>query len=278
MKHVRDSLLVSCLAFVLATPALAADLKPETLNAFNHYVSLTEARIQKQVSDPKVFLYVNGLPEPQHDQALATLNQGGIYMTAMTTLSVSDKRITIPDGLVHHWLGAVFIPGVSIADVLTVVQDYNHKRDVYPEVVSSHLISREGEHFRAAIRFREHHVITITLDTEHDVAYTRVDSAHWYSRSFSTRVSEVQEAGKPDEHDLPDGQGGGYVWRIDSFWRFLQQDGGVYVEIEAISLSRGVPTGLNWLIKPFITSVPRESLHDTLDCTRAAVLKRMRRK
>jgi hypothetical protein len=275
MKQASTSLAVALAACALVMPVPAGDLEPETLNAFNHYVSLTEARIEKQISDPNVFLYVNTLPQTRRHQAVAILKQGGVYMTAMNTLTTSGDKITVPDGLVHHWLGAVFIPGASAADVVGVVQDYDHKHDIYPEVVSSHLISREGEHFRAAMRFREHHVITITLDTEHDVTYTEVDPAHWYSRSYSTRVSQVQDAGKPGEHDLPDGQGDGYVWRIDTFWQFLQQDGGVYLEVEAISLSRAVPTGLNWLIKPFITSVPRESLHDTLECTRSAVLKRL---
>jgi hypothetical protein len=275
LKPAWTSLFVSFVACALAMPAVAGDLEPETLNAFNRYVSLTEARIAKQVSDPNVLLYVNTLSQPLRGQAFATLRQGGIYIIAMTTLAPSGDKISIPDGLVFHWLGDAFIPGASVTDVLGVVQDYDHKQNVYPEVVGSHLISRDGEHFRAAIRFREHHVITVTLDTEHDVTYTELDPTHWYSRSYSTRVSQVEDAGKPGEHDLPDGQGAGYVWRIDSFWRFLQQDGGVYVEVEAIVLSRGIPAGLAWLIRPLMASLPRESLHDTLECTRSAVLKRM---
>ena len=274
MKHARNSFLVSCLTLALATPTLGADLKPETLNAFNQYVSLTEARIQKQISDPKVFLYINSLPEPQRGQALASLKQGDLYMTAMTTLTAGNT-ITIPDGLVHHWLGAVFIPGASMANVLTVVQDYNHKADVYPDVIKSRLISRDGNHFIVSMRFREHDVITITMDTDHDVTYTELDPDRWCIRSYSTHISQVQDAGTPSEHDLPDGQGDGFLWRVDTFWRLLQQDGGVYVEVEAVSLSRDIPTGLNWLIKPFITSVPRDSLRNTLECTRSAVLKRM---
>jgi hypothetical protein len=276
MKLTPYLVLVFCIAGALATPALAADLKPDTLSAFNHYVSLTEARIEKQVSDPKVFLYVNTLPQPQRGQAFATLKQGGIYMTAMTTLAASGEKIVVPDGLVHHWLGAVFIPGSVMADVLTVVQDYDHKQDVYPDVVKSRLISRDGNHFIVSMRFREHDVIAITMDTEHDVTYTEMDPDRWCIRSYSTHISQVQDAGTASEHGLPDGQGDGFLWRVDTFWRFLQQDGGVYVEVEAVSLSRDIPSALSWLIKPFITSVPRDSLHNTLECTRSAVLKRLR--
>lgn len=278
MKLAGISLLAFCVACIVAPSVLAADLKPETLNAFNHYVSLTEARTQKQVSDPKLFLYVNTLPEPQRNSTAASLKQGDLYMTAMTTLTATGDTITIPDGLVHHWLGAVFIPGALMAQVLTVVQDYNHKPDVYPDVVKSHLISRDGNHFIVSMRFREHDVITITMDTEHDVTYTEVDPDRWLLRSYSTRISQVQDAGKPGEHALPDGQGDGFVWRVDTFWRFLQQDGGVYVEVEAVSLSRDIPSAVSWLVKPFITSVPRDSLRNTLECTRSAVLKRMHAK
>jgi hypothetical protein len=269
----RTGLLMLCLV-AAARDARPGDLKPETVAAFDRYVKLTEQRITKQLGDPRLFLYINTLPAPERSQALESLRQGEVYMTRLTTRDVSGAEIAVPDGIIHHWLGTVFIPEASLSDVVNVVQDYDHKQDIYPEVVKSHLISRDGEHFKAMMRFREHHVITVTLDTEHDIVYTEADPTRWYSRSYSTRVSQVEDAGKPSEHDLPEGEGDGFVWRIDSYWRFAQQDGGTYLEVEAISLSRAIPTGVGWLVRPFITSVPRESLHDTLSCTRAAVLKR----
>lgn len=258
------------------TLLVAADLKPETLAGFNQYVANAESRMAKQVSDPSVFLYVNTMSAGERDQAYSSLRAGDIYMTPLARQDGSGGDTSVPDGMVHHWLGTVFIPGTRLGDVLRVVQDYDHKQDVYPEVVRSHLVSRDGEHFRATMRFREHHVVTITLDTEHDVNYTEVDPTHWYSRSYSTRVSQVENAGKPDERDLPDGQGDGFLWRIDTYWRFVERDRGVYLEVEAISLSRAIPAGLGWLIKPFLTSVPRESLQDTLGYTRSAVLSKLK--
>jgi hypothetical protein len=256
----------------LPVVARPGELSPETLAAFNRYVTLTEQRMTRQLNDPHVFLYVNALPAGERRQALESLRRGEVYLARITTRNPSGAEIAVPDGMIHHWLGTAFIPGATVNEVLNVVQDYDHKQDVYPEVVKSHLISREGEHFKAMMRFREHHVITVVLDTEHDIVYTELDPTHWYSRSYSTRVSQVEDAGKAGEHDLSDGDGAGFMWRIDSFWRFAQQDGGTYLEVEAISLSRAIPTGVGWMIKPFITSVPRESLKDTLSCTRSAVL------
>jgi hypothetical protein len=45
----------------------------------------------------------------------------------------------------------------------------------------------------------------------------------------------------------------------------------VYVQLEAISLTRDIPDGLGWLIRPFVTSIPRESLAFTLTRTREAL-------
>ncbi|HUI41958.1 MAG TPA: hypothetical protein VL523_08320 [Terriglobia bacterium] len=269
-------LLLPILAVGAAAPARARDLQPETIAAFDRYVALTEARIHKQVSDPNVFLYIDTLPAAERNQAFAALKGGELYIAALATRDASGREIEVPDGLVHHWVGAVFIPGVSMASVLKVVEDYDHKQDDYPEVVRSRLLRRSGNRFQAAMRFREHRVITIMLDADFDVTYTEVDPSHWYATSASTQVQQVENAGQPGEHDLPDGQGDGFLWRLDTYWRYVEQDGGVYVEVEAVSLTRDVPTGLGWLIKPFITSVPRESLKSTLESTRAAVLKRVK--
>ena len=56
---------------------------------------------------------------------------------------------------------------------------------------------------------------------------------------------------------MPPGNDNGFLWRLNSYWRFLEKDNGVYVQCEAISLTRDVPTGLNWLIGPFIESIPK---------------------
>ena len=98
-----------------------------------------------------------------------------------------------------------------------------------------------------------------------------MDSRRWYSRSYSTRIAEVANADTPNEHEKPLGHDGGFLWRINSYWKFEEKDGGVYIECESISLTRDIPTGLGWLIKPFITSIPKESLEMTMGSTRAAL-------
>ncbi len=265
---------ISLFACLLAAPLLAGDLNPATLAAFREYETLTEARIAKQLSDPGVFLYINTLPLAERSRVYASLRSGEMYIAPLTTLDPSGHTISVPQGLVHHWVGAVFIPGATLAGTLKVMEDYDHKQDDYPEVVRSRLLHREGDHFQAFMRLREHHVITVTVDADFDITFIQPDAQHCFVTSRSTSVRQVEDAGKPGERDLPEGRGEGFLWQLDSFWQYVEQDGGVYVELEPVSLTRDVPTGLGWMIKPFITSVPRESLESTLESTRKAVLKK----
>ena len=137
----------------------------------------------------------------------------------------------------------------------------------FAPVCSAH----QGNDFKIYYRLRKKKVITVTLNTYHDVHYFPVDSRRWYSRSYSTRIAEVANADTPNEREKPVGHDGGFLWRINSYWKFEEKDGGVYIECESISLTRDIPTGLGWLIKPFVTSIPKESLEMTMGSTRAAL-------
>ena len=178
------------------------------------------------------------------------------------------------DGLVHDWSGCVFIPGATLERTLALVQDYDHHKDVYrPEVIDSKLLSRNGGDFRIYLRLLKKKVITVVLSTEHEVHYTKVDATRVNSRSYTTKIAEVEDAGKPGERELPPGKGHGFLWRLHSYWRFEERDGGLYLECQAVSLTRDVPTGLGWMIEPIIRNVPKESLTNTLRATRDALVK-----
>jgi hypothetical protein len=233
---------------------------------------LTEARINREVSQTEKFLYLDELPAPSRSEALAALKRGEIFMERLQTLDASGHKMDAPEAIIHHWLGAVFVPSANLPQTLALVQDYNHHQDIYkPEVVGSRLIGHTGNDFQIYYRLRKKKVITVTLNTYHDVHYFPVDSTRWYSRSYSTRIAEVANADTPNEREKPVGHDGGFLWRINSYWKFEEKDGGVYVECESISLTRDIPTGLGWLITPFVTSIPKESLEMTMGSTRAAL-------
>ena len=234
---------------------------------FDKYVASAEERIRREESSADAFLETPASTAAERAEKEARLRRGEIVIERVGT-----GPHEVSGALIHHWTGVVFIPKATTADVMKVVQDYDHLVRYYsPEVVSSRLVARNGDDFQIAMRLREHEVITVVLDTEYRVQYGRLDAEHLYSFSRSTRVAEIANAGEPGEHALADGDGHGFLWRLNAYWRFVQANDGVFVECEAISLTRNVPTGLGWLVGPFIQGIPRDSLRTTLVDTRKAV-------
>lgn len=274
-KLVAVVLAVLCIP---ATPAGAEDLKPKTVEAFDHYVQLTESQIDSETAHHDPYLWVERLPEDRRAAAEAKLRAGQVVIERLDTLDPDDhgKRIAVPDGMIHHWIGTVFIPGATLTQTLALEEDYDHHQDFFrPDVMRSKILRRDGTDFTIELRLCKKKVITMVLDTEHEVHYALVDGTHAWSRSRTTRIQEVGNAGEKNERLEPAGHDRGFLWRMNTYWRFDQEDGGTYVECQSISLTRDIPEGLGWLVGPYVTSVPRESLMFTLATTRSAVLNRI---
>jgi hypothetical protein len=250
------------LAALLLGCAHAAELKPQTVAAFDRYVQQAEQRMDGR----KSFLWTG-----ESDARARRVRQGAMLVEPAT----GTAETPVAFGLVHDWVGAVFIPGTTLEQTLAVGQDYNRHKDIYrPEVMDSRILAHTGNDFRVYLRLLKKKVITVVLDTEHEVHYERVDATRWRSRSRSTKIAEVKDAGKPNERELPPGTGDGYLWRLNSYWRYEERDGGTWVECEAISLTRDIPTGLGWLLDPIIRSLARDSLVSTLRETQASLAPR----
>jgi len=246
----------------LGSVAIAQDHR--TTEAFDQYVTRAEARITQSRRKADSFLAIDALAPEQRAQVLVRLKQGEI-----TIEKQGDTPSQIPGGLIHDWVGTILIPKTTIPQVLALIQDYDHSsRNYSPDVVQSRLVSRHDDDFQVFMRLKKHKVITVVLDTEYDIHYSRLDAAHHYSTSRSTRISEVADPGTPAEHALPAGHDHGFMWRLNSYWAFEQLEDGVLIECEAISLTRDIPPGLGWMVGPFVNSIPRESLQFTLEATR----------
>ncbi len=250
--------------------------KPSTAEAFNRYVRLTDARSDSELKRVSGLLWIDGLPEAERARAYEDLKHGAVKMRKLETLD-NGRAIETPGGLVHHWVGLAFIPGAKLQDVLDVLQDYNQHAVYYaPDVERSKLESRDGDHFRVFLRFRRHKVVTVVLNTEHDVRYFRDSATRAHSRSSAVRIAQVENAGKSDEREKTPGDDDGFLWRMETWWQMVESDGGVYVQSEVVSLTRSIPAGLGWLIGPFVTSIPKETLAFTMEATRKAVLAKRR--
>lgn len=250
----------------------AVALKPETQAAFERYVQLTDARNIRELQLGEPFLWVDSLPQEERRAAYVQLQRGEVVISRVQTQD-NSRAIGCPGGRIHHWLGLVFIPGVTLGQTLRLVEDYDHHALYYrPYVRRSKIVSRRGDAFTVAARFWRKKIITVVLDTEFGVDYHVLDPARAFSRSQTTRVRQVEAYDTPEERDLPPDEGGGFMWSMVSYWRFFERDGGTYIQSESVTLSRNVPLALAWLIDPLIESVPRESLEFVLKATRDGVL------
>ena len=132
------ALVVLCLTALSARSAAAADLDPKTVAAFDRYVRATEGRM----SGSTHFLWTDSLPEPQRQTAADTLRRGEFVIEPLTTKE-AGKEIEIPNGIVHHWVGVVLAPGVTIDQAVGLLQDYDRHAEIYkPNVARSKLQSR----------------------------------------------------------------------------------------------------------------------------------------
>jgi hypothetical protein len=261
--------------FSLPFPAGAAELEPETIAAYHRYLKLTEAKIDAELARGDVYLWIDTAPSARRDAYYADLRKGDLVIEKLETLD-QGKTIAFPGALVHHWVGTVFIPGATLAQTLEFMQDYDHKKDYFsPDIQRSKILRRQGDDFLVNLRFYKKKVITIVDDTDHQVHYQVVDATHAWSRSHATRIQEVENAGEPSERLEPQGHDRGFLWGMDTYWRFQEKDGGTYVECQSVSLTRDIPTGLGWVVGSLVTKVPRESLTFTLVTARSAELQRI---
>jgi hypothetical protein len=252
--------------FLLFAPALsnAAELKPETLQAWDAYVRAAKLRMEERASGHVPFLWVD------EDRSLAPrLRAGEIPVEPVD----GESPHTVPHGLIHDWVGAVFVPKAKLDNVLGVLGDYERYKDIYrPLVVKSRLLERTHDHAKVTLLVvQKSYSVTGAVETDSDIQIARVGADRVYSMSTSVRVQAIADYGQPGEHALPEDHGPGYVWRTFMVTRLEQRDDGVYVEIQVAALSRGIPWGFRWLIQPLAERLPRNLLLTVLQDTRDAL-------
>ncbi len=182
----------------------------------------------------------------------------------------------LPDGL-HDWRGMIFIPGATLREARGALEDYEHYKDVYqPKVIDSSVMAHNGDDWDIFLRLYTKYVVAVALNTTYHVHYAMLDPRRMTVVSRSTRIAEAKNANGPYNDEELVGNDDGFLWRLNSYWRFEEANGGVYAQCDAISLSRNVPFGLGWMLKGFLDQFPKDSMRNTLDGTKAAILNRVR--
>ena len=273
---ISKSFRIAAAAFIIAAasfismtkPVSAAELKPETIKAWQTAVETTERRIAKELSSNDRFLALDFLdPKEAAQERQATLS-GQI---PIRKVSISEE-IKVPDGMIHHWRGSVFIPGVPIDFILTRVKNPNLEDTKQEDVLDSKVIERTPNSLKLYLKLQKSKLVTVVYNTEHLVRYNNYGPDQESSSSIATKIAEIEFTSNKKEREKPEGQDRGFLWRMNSYWRYQQVDGGVIVECESMTLSRSVPFLLEYIVRPLINSTARESMNRTLDSMRTRMV------
>jgi hypothetical protein len=261
-----------CLALLMmlqGANACAADLPAASAEVFERYARFIEARLDDERAGRLPYLWIDRLSPAKQQEARMRAQRGEVVVHRIETPGHAGG---LSAALCHHWMGTVFLPGARVEQVVEVMQNYDRYKDLYrPAVRRSRVLSRDGGQFQVSLQLFMKKVISVVLNTESDVTYLEVDPDRMQVRSRSTRIAEVTGAGTPDEREEPVGHDSGFLWRFNNYCSLEQRDAGTYVQCESLSLTRDIPFGLGWMIGPFVTSIPRESLEFTLLSLRNAL-------
>jgi len=252
---------------------VAVELPAKALAAFERYVTVTEARIDTELNGQKPFLWVNRqLPASKAD-AMARLSRGEVVSARLETWE-NGKKLKSDGGMIHHWVGTVLLPGVSLAKARAVVERYNdYPRVLGPMVQRAKILNHAGDDFLVQMRTRVEKVITVVMDADYRIVYRAMGPSKLYTRSVTEKIFEVQSPDEKDEHRIPGDKSGGFLWRLNTYCSFEEIAEGTIEQCESISLTRGIPFGLGWAIGPFVNSIPRETLAFTLGGVRTEAMK-----
>jgi hypothetical protein len=193
------------------------------------------------------------------------LRRGELIIERVTPGNDAAHAVDANGALLHHWRGTAFVSGAQAGDFLRLMEDFDHYPQRFaPQIERARILKHEGDRFDVSMRIRQKHVITVVMDTDYAIEFHQLDPAHGYSISHSTRVAEIGSPGTSAEQALSAREEHGFLGRLNTYWSYEERDGGLYLQIEAVSLTRAIPTGLGWVIRPYVESIPRESMEFTL--------------
>jgi hypothetical protein len=257
---------LALIAFGLLFSSLVRGAQPtaESLGAWKAHVAQARAALDQCAQANRSFLLI-----AQNKPVERRIRQGRIVVIH----TAGGGMLHVPDGLIHDWTGAVFIPGARAADVTAVLQNYEAYAATYrPAVAESHLLASRGNEFRYRLKFQSDSFgIKAGLLGEFDSSYWTGDAQHNYSTTEAIRLVELADPGTPHERPLAPDEAHGYIQRMFTIVRYTEADGGVLVEVEAMSLSRDIPGAVRWAVTPFVERFSRQVLTTTLEKFRARV-------
>jgi len=181
------------------------------------------------------------------------------------------KPQDITEGLIHDWVGTVFIPDTNPERVIAVLRDFNNHKKVYPEIADSKTISSTPTETVGYWRVEQRKgLVPVVLNVEQKAYYKKPAQGKWICRAYARKITEVDKSIFGRGRTFPEGEGHGYMWRMYAYWSIKAVNGGVLAECRMLSLSRSIPQAVAWAVGPYVQKAPEESLISTLKQTREA--------
>src|SRR5688572_10633725 len=250
------------------------DLKPHTLAAFDRYVKLTEARIAGELSGSSPFLWLDRQRPATRSEHLASLKRGHVISERLETRD-GTRQIDIDDGLIHHWIGTVLLPDVTVDKARQFVQQYDRYTSLFsPTIQRAKELSRTGDRFVVQMRtWAKKLTVTVVIDADYTIDYQAISPSRLHSKSVAGNLYLVGSPGAANEKREPADRTSGWLWRLNTYRSFERVPDGTIEQCESVSLTRGIPFGFGWMVRPFVASIPRETLAFTLGRVRTEVVK-----
>lgn len=264
MRIVKQTVVAALLAAYIPAASEAMDLQQSTLKAWSDYTRAADIKMRERLAEHQTFLWTD-----ESAERLGRVRRGEPVVAPMAGRGTREA----PNGLIHDWIGAAFIPNGSIESLLAVMHDYDRYKDVYkPAVADSKVLACTATDQEFSMIWRRHILfVNAALESQYRAHDFLVDARRGYNIADTTSVREIEDYGHSAERLLPPGSGNGYIWRLHSITRYEERDGGLYLELEAIALTRDIPPSLRWLVGPVVNRLSINALATMLRQTRQAV-------
>jgi hypothetical protein len=275
INHSASSLFLFLAASLLfgSVRASASDLHPETVKAWRECVDVTERRIRSELSAQKGFLALDFQDSADAARERQELLARKIPIEKIANKDDDQKHIDVPDGMIHHWRGSVFIPGVTLDFVFARIKNPNQEDTKQEDVLDSRVLERAPGQLKLYLKLQRSKIVTVVYNTEHLVKYAQYSADKASSSSTATKIAEVERLAGNAEQEKPEGHDKGFLWRMNSYWRYQQVPGGVIVELESMTLSRSIPAIFELMVRPIINKIARESMERTLESMRTRMVR-----
>ena len=228
---------------VLLAAQFLVTLEPKTIRAFDDYARAVDTQLAIRAANPESLV--------ERPCGVFPINAG----------------LEVKHGMIHDWAAVTFLPGVGKAKAIAVLEDFSRHSAVYPEVLEGRIEKRDGKQILGFHRLRMKKVLEVNLEARYQLDILSSPANRYASRSIATEIVEVHGAER-----LTPGHDRGFLWRLQTYWTLEETKQGLWMEVRSVSLTRDVPIGLGWAVKPIVRELPRESLEALMEATKRALL------